>query len=215
MDRAVAAQDSQCQQHWSPTQNKSESTVHQNRLKEISQPNVGLYTPNNSKSTPRRFNYELILVDTKEPLLILLSMIMALWYESNCHIFDIPRYLEVKWQKCLRFTLKYFSTHKKYSTILVIIQSREWVHVSLKEETEQALSWKQDSILGQTVNFEWYAQYLWKRHTNWKSRPFSWKSRKEEPQGFLLLKEYHNYLYNWIESYSSIMLIGVWPQVYW
>ena len=29
----------------------------------------------------------------------------------------------------------------------------------MKEETEQALSWKQDSILGQTVDFELYAQY--------------------------------------------------------
>ena len=43
--------------------------------------------------------------------------------------------------------------------------------VRLKEETEQALSWKQDSILGQTVDFELYAQYWWKRHTNLKTRP--------------------------------------------
>ena len=35
----------------------------------------------------------------------------------------------------------------------------------MKEETEQALSWKHDSILGRTVDFELYAQYLWKRHT--------------------------------------------------
>ena len=28
----------------------------------------------------------------------------------------------------------------------------------MKEETEQAPSWKQDSILGQTVDFELYAQ---------------------------------------------------------
>ena len=41
----------------------------------------------------------------------------------------------------------------------------------MKEETEQAPSWKQDSTLGQTVDFELYAQYLWKRHTNWKTRP--------------------------------------------
>ena len=40
----------------------------------------------------------------------------------------------------------------------------------LKEETEQALSWKQGSILGWTVDFELYAQYLWKRRTNWKTR---------------------------------------------
>ena len=25
--------------------------------------------------------------------------------------------------------------------------------------------------MGQTVDFELYAQYLWKRHTNWKTRP--------------------------------------------
>ena len=49
----------------------------------------------------------------------------------------------------------------------------------LKEETEeQALSWKQDSILGQTVDFELCAQYLWKWDTNWKTRhpPPQWKS---------------------------------------
>ena len=40
----------------------------------------------------------------------------------------------------------------------------------VKEETEQAPFWKQDSIMGQTVNFEPHAQYLWK-HTNWKTRP--------------------------------------------
>ena len=41
----------------------------------------------------------------------------------------------------------------------------------MKEETEQALSWKQDSILGWTVDFEVYAQYLPKGHTNWETRP--------------------------------------------
>ena len=30
----------------------------------------------------------------------------------------------------------------------------------MKEETEQALSWKYDSILGQTADFELYARYL-------------------------------------------------------
>ena len=29
----------------------------------------------------------------------------------------------------------------------------------MKEETEQALSWKQDFILGRTVDFELFAQY--------------------------------------------------------
>ena len=32
----------------------------------------------------------------------------------------------------------------------------------MKEEIEQVLSGKQDSILGWTVDFELYAQYLWK-----------------------------------------------------
>ena len=32
----------------------------------------------------------------------------------------------------------------------------------MKEEIEQAPSWKQDSILGRTMDFELYAQYLWK-----------------------------------------------------
>ena len=41
----------------------------------------------------------------------------------------------------------------------------------LKEETEQAPSWKQDSILGRTVDFELYAQYLWKQYTNGKRDP--------------------------------------------
>ena len=40
-----------------------------------------------------------------------------------------------------------------------------------EEETEQALSWKRDFILGQTVDFELYTQHLWKWHTNWKTRP--------------------------------------------
>ena len=48
----------------------------------------------------------------------------------------------------------------------------------LKEQTKQALSWKQDSIWGRTVDFELYAQYLRKWHTNHKTRP-----QKEEPQG--------------------------------
>ena len=46
----------------------------------------------------------------------------------------------------------------------------------MKEETEQAPSWKQDCTLGRTVDFEPYAQCLWKRHTNWKTRPPGRKS---------------------------------------
>ena len=70
---------------------------------------------------------------------------------------------------------------------------------------KQAPSWKQDSILGRTVDFELYAQYLWKRHTNWKSRlrlPTP-PPPMEEPQlvsRLCLLKECPNYLCNRIES---------------
>ena len=52
------------------------------------------------------------------------------------------------------------------------IKRGEW----RRKQTKQAPSWKQDSILGQTVDFELYAQYLWKRHTNRKSRPPGCKS---------------------------------------
>ena len=52
------------------------------------------------------------------------------------------------------------------------IQSMWW-----RKQREQAPSWKQDSILGRTVDFELYAQYLWKRQFNWKTRP----TQKEEP----------------------------------
>ena len=48
--------------------------------------------------------------------------------------------------------------------------------VELKKETELPPSWKQDAILGWTVDFELYAPYLWKQHTNWKTRPPGWKS---------------------------------------
>ena len=40
----------------------------------------------------------------------------------------------------------------------------------------RAPSWKQGSVLGRTVDFELFAQYLWKWHTNWKTRPRPWKS---------------------------------------
>ena len=51
------------------------------------------------------------------------------------------------------------------------LKERVGAALEMKEETEQVLSWKQDSILGQTVDFELNAQYLWKWHTNWKARP--------------------------------------------
>ena len=57
-----------------------------------------------------------------------------------------------------------------------LAHSKSQIFVELKEETEQAPSWKQDSILGQIVDFELYAQYLWKRYTNWKTRPTGRKS---------------------------------------
>ena len=43
--------------------------------------------------------------------------------------------------------------------------------LQLKEETDET-----GSILGWTVGFELYTQYLWKGHTNWKTRPPGWKS---------------------------------------
>ena len=50
-----------------------------------------------------------------------------------------------------------------------------WLQL-MDETDEQAPSWKQDSILAQTVDLELYAQCLWKGHTNWKTRPPRWKS---------------------------------------
>ena len=78
-----------------------------------------------------------------------------------------------------------------------------------RKQTEQVPSWKQDSILGRTVDFELYALYLWKRHTNWKIRP----PRVEEPQGSYLdspspEKKYRNYLCNQIESWILLCLLG-------
>ena len=55
------------------------------------------------------------------------------------------------------------------------------MEILLKEETEQALSWKQDSILGRTVDFELYAQYLRNDIPTGKPGP-----QKEEPQGSYL-----------------------------
>ena len=51
-----------------------------------------------------------------------------------------------------------------------------------KKQTEQAPSLKQSSILGQTVNSELYVQYLWKRHSNWKTRPPGLKSPRALPR---------------------------------
>ena len=45
-----------------------------------------------------------------------------------------------------------------------------------RKQTEQAPSWKQDSISARTMDFELYAQYLWKWYTDWKIRPPRWKS---------------------------------------
>ena len=53
----------------------------------------------------------------------------------------------------------------------------------MKEETDRTgsvfkagLHLEPDSNLSQTVDFELYAQYLWKQHTKWKSRSTGWKS---------------------------------------
>ena len=57
---------------------------------------------------------------------------------------------------------------------LLSLVEQEW----RRKQNRLYLSWEQDSILGRTVDFELYAQYLWKWHTNWETRP-----PKEEPQG--------------------------------
>ena len=80
-----------------------------------------------------------------------------------------------------------------------IFESQEHHWKWRRKQTEQAPSWKQDSILGWTVDFELYAQNLWKQHTNWKTRPPDGK-----PQGLYLdslsPEEYPNNLCNQIES---------------
>ena len=81
-------------------------------------------------------------------------------------------------------------------------------YVPLKEEAEQAPSWKQDSILGPTVDFELYAQYLWKQHTNWKTRPLEGRAPGLVPRLSHRLKENPNYLCNWIESCILSCLLG-------
>ena len=73
-----------------------------------------------------------------------------------------------------------------------------------------------DSILkagfhhGWTVDFELYAQYLWKRHANRKIRPAEGRALGLIPRLSHRLKEYPNYLCNCIESIThSIMLTEV------
>ena len=56
----------------------------------------------------------------------------------------------------------------------------------MKEETDRTGSILKAGLhLGPDVDFELYAQYLWKRHTSWKSRPPAF-GRMEEPQGSYL-----------------------------
>ena len=50
----------------------------------------------------------------------------------------------------------------------------------MKEETEQAPSWKQDSILGRTVDFELYAQSM---ETTYQLENQTAPPKMEEPQG--------------------------------
>ena len=71
-----------------------------------------------------------------------------------------------------------------HSFLFLFLQGDSMYEHSLcrRKQTEQAQSWKQDTSLGWTVDFELSAQYLWKQHTNWKTRP----PRKEEPQGSYL-----------------------------
>ena len=74
----------------------------------------------------------------------------------------------------------------------------------MKEETEQALSWKQDSILGRTNGL-------------WAICPVSMETTyqlenqalgRKSPRALHCLKEYPNYLCNWIESYILLCLLG-------
>ena len=47
----------------------------------------------------------------------------------------------------------------------------------VKEETYRTGSILKARLhLGLDWDFELYAQYLWKQHTNWKTRPLRWKS---------------------------------------
>ena len=75
--------------------------------------------------------------------------------------------------------------------------------VCLKEESEQALSWKQDSILGWTVDFELFAQYYGNNIPTGKPGP----PRRKSPT-LPSLKEYSDYLCNWIEPYILLCLLG-------
>ena len=77
------------------------------------------------------------------------------------------------------------------------------MYVYVKEETEQALSWKQDSILGRTVDFGYMPRIYGNDIPTGKPGP-----RKEEHQGSPSLKEYPNYLCNQIESYILLCLLG-------
>ena len=75
------------------------------------------------------------------------------------------------------------------------------VGIIVKEATDRTSSiLKQDSILGWTVDFQLYAQYLWKRHTNWKTRTPRRKSPRAPTQTLSCLKKHPNYLSTQIES---------------
>ena len=73
----------------------------------------------------------------------------------------------------------------------------------------QSLNWRRKQkrlhLEGRTLSWAglWtlsYAQYLWKRHSNWKTRSPGWKSPRARTWTLRHLKEYPNYLCNWIES---------------
>ena len=57
-----------------------------------------------------------------------------------------------------------------------------------RKQTEQVPSWKPDSILGWTVEFDLCALYLWKQCTNWKTKPPGWRSLRTCTQTRLRLK---------------------------
>ena len=90
-----------------------------------------------------------------------------------------------------------FSSHQVAKVLEFQLQHQSFWR---RKQTEQAPSWKQDSILGWTVDFEVCAQYLWKQHTNWKTRIPVWKNPRAHTLTLHCLKEYPNYLCNQIKS---------------
>ena len=73
----------------------------------------------------------------------------------------------------------------------------------VKKETEQALSWKQDSISGQSVNLAICPISMETTNQQENQAP-----GRKSPRAPHHLKEYPNYLCDWIESYILLCLSG-------